>query len=718
MSGTTQYALYVKRPFGSYTIGQVITDQTVVADILSGPFASWVTKVPLSGGTGTTGGDTGGGGTTPPPTGATYVTGISITGNNLVYTLSTGATTTLALPVSTGGSGGPTAPYVTSVAVSGTNIVSSYSDGSNRVVALPISISGAALSGNSIIYTWSDGSQTSVDLPQDDDTTPTLPTLDLADIADLTEYPGTPGNVLALDANGKLTDEPLTLSAVKDATEYPGTPGNFLALDQLARLTDLPPVMASIQDLAPFPGAPLSLLGFDAAGRPTTYPLAGNSATVTVNTPTNAMVGNAVLLTGTATGSTPLAMDYSINGGSTWAAISPFTPNGGTWSGVGPIPTAAGAMTITVRDHNYPSVTAATSAFTVAPGLPTETITINTPSSATQGIAVPLSGTYANVQPTSMDYSVDGGTTWVGMTGFTSGSGAWNGNGPAPVQTGSLTITVRDHVAPTIQASTNPFTVNPGAAVLPTITAPLYAVDTSANLGQFWQDQAFTVPGALGLPVKGLLSSIDSTDQLRANTAPTWMSGVKGRMNGLRFTAASKTVMFQGTTIPFVRTLDGNAIVPESFTMLCVFTPATQPTSSNPMTLFTLGVAGRSYDMISLGITQNSLAFTVWAQSGPVTAAISMVPAANGVIAAVVRYTNNTVPMKLAAQGFTEVSVVPNVSLSGTPWGMAFLGTLQQSSNGYQPFDGWLHEWRIWSVVATDAQRDSLLTYANRKWGT
>jgi hypothetical protein len=376
-------------------------------------------------------------------------------------------------------------------------------------------------------------------------------------------------------------------------------------------------------------------------------------------------------------------------------------------------------MTIMVRDHNSTGVQATSSAFTVVAGAPTETITVLTPASATQGVAVPLSGTYTVNQPLAMDYSIDGGATWVGVAAFASSAGVWSGAGPAPATTGPLTIAVRDHAATGVTATTNSFTVGAAPAVLPSITSPLFAVDTSALLGQFWQDAALTVPAALGQPIKGLKSTINAADTFTAANPPTWMSGVKNRMNGLRFTSASKSLLYPTkTTLPLIVALEGTKAAPASFTGLFVFTPASLPTASAPMTVFSAGVSGISYDSIALGLTANSLVFTVLCSGSSSAAAITMVPAANGVIACVVRYTNQTVPMKLAAAGFTEVAVTPTGVMDGQTWSFCWLGNLQQSSNGFQPFDGWIHEARIWSTVATDAQRDQLLTYATTKWGT
>jgi hypothetical protein len=197
------------------------------------------------------------------------------------------------------------------------------------------------------------------------------------------------------------------------------------------------------------------------------------------------------------------------------------------------------------------------------------------------------------------------------------------------------------------------------------------------------------------------------------------MSGVKGRMNGLRFTSASKTLLHQATTvIPMIPILQGNKTAPASFTGLFVFTPASLPTASAPMTVFSAGVSGGAFDSIALSLTTAGLAFSVLTKTVTSTAIINMVPVANGVIACVVRYTNQAVPMKLAAQGFTEVSRTPSGTMGGTNWGYVWLGNFEQSSNGFQPFDGWIHELRLWNFVATDPQRDALLTYANKKWGT
>src|SRR6185312_6181215 len=78
--------------------------------------------------------------------------------------------------------------------------------------------------------------------------------------------------------------------------------------------------------------------------------------TIAVAVSASAFVGDVITLTGQWTGSSPSAMDYSVDGEATWQPVTNYLLGNGTWSGLGPTAAAAGAITISVRDHNNPSV--------------------------------------------------------------------------------------------------------------------------------------------------------------------------------------------------------------------------------------------------------------------------------------------------------------------------------------------------------------------------
>lgn len=203
-----------------------------------------------------------------------------------------------------------------------------------------------------------------------------------------------------------------------------------------------------------------------------TFNVAGE--TLTVTTPVGVLVGTAVTLTGTYAGGTPTAFDYSLDSGSTWFAMTSVSVASGNWSGVGPTFTAGStSAVITVRDHAQVLVKVATGSFPV--GVPiSETLTVATPTSATVGTPLPLSGTFHNGSPTAFDYSITAGV-WFVMTAVTVSTSAetWSGVGPtfSAIQTGAI-VTVRDHASQGITAATGPFPVVSGVVEVLTINTP------------------------------------------------------------------------------------------------------------------------------------------------------------------------------------------------------------------------------------------------------
>lgn len=86
---------------------------------------------------------------------------------------------------------------------------------------------------------------------------------------------------------------------------------------------------------------------------------------ITVTTPSGVRVGMFVLLNGTYLGPDPTGVDYSVDGGATWAQTNNFHAAGGVWSGVGPPASVSGTITILVRNTTSPAVAASTGGFTI-----------------------------------------------------------------------------------------------------------------------------------------------------------------------------------------------------------------------------------------------------------------------------------------------------------------------------------------------------------------
>lgn len=184
---------------------------------------------------------------------------------------------------------------------------------------------------------------------------------------------------------------------------------------------------------------------------------------LTVNTPAAQTVGNSYNVTGTYANVTPTALDYSLDGGTTWTPAPSPTISGGNYSFSLTPASANASQTVKVRDRNNTSVTATSGAYTVN-AAPIETITVNTPAAQTAGTAFSVSGTYANGTPAALDYSLDGGTTWTAATSPTISGGTYSFGGVTVASANaSQTVKVRDHGNTSVVGTSGAFAVNAAA---------------------------------------------------------------------------------------------------------------------------------------------------------------------------------------------------------------------------------------------------------------
>jgi hypothetical protein len=86
-------------------------------------------------------------------------------------------------------------------------------------------------------------------------------------------------------------------------------------------------------------------------------------------------------------------------------------------------------------------------------------ITVATISDMTAGSAFTVSGQYFNGTPTALDYSTDGGTSWVVASSPVIGSGYFSFNIAGGLAAGAYTLRVRDHNAQGVSGISNAFTM-------------------------------------------------------------------------------------------------------------------------------------------------------------------------------------------------------------------------------------------------------------------
>ncbi len=230
---------------------------------------------------------------------------------------------------------------------------------------------------------------------------------------------------------------------------------------------------------------------------------------LTLHTPVQVTVGNPFALVGSWQNRKPANLDYSINSGGTWTAFTATINDNGSWSGTGPTPGSAGTTAIMVRDRGHTNVQS-TPVNGVAVASQTATITIDPPAVVSINVAAPLTGTWTLNRPTAMEFSINAGSSWSTVTGFSStgtGSGTWAGNGPTQTSAGSVQVRVRDANATSV--------VSVDATVTATATSTI-TLDAPATI-QVGTPESFTGTWSGNKPTAIDWSALTTTP-------PTWVA--------------------------------------------------------------------------------------------------------------------------------------------------------------------------------------------------
>lgn len=285
---------------------------------------------------------------------------------------------------------------------------------------------------------------------------------------------------------------------------------------------------------------------------------AAPSETISVTTPSAKVTGTAFTLAGGYTLGPPTALDYSLDGGSTWIAAQTPTIGSGAYSFSVTLSTANASQVINVRDHNNISVIGASSSFMVT-GQAVQALTVATPSSKTTNVAFTVTGTYVNGTPTALDYSIDGGTNWVQIASPTIGSGNYSFSMTLTAANASQVLKVRDR--------TTSVTGTSGAFAVAAPVQTLAVTTPSAQVA----GTAFTVAGtyANGTPT-ALQTSIDGGTNWVNVTSPTIGSGAYSFSFTIASANASQVLKVRDATTSTVGTsaafvVSAPAVVPVAY---------------------------------------------------------------------------------------------------------------------------------------------------------
>jgi hypothetical protein len=220
---------------------------------------------------------------------------------------------------------------------------------------------------------------------------------------------------------------------------------------------------------------------YTVGGATTQIGTAAAQETITISAiPTTQTVGVAFNVTGTMANFTSAALDYSLNQGQTWTAVSSSDFTTTTFS----FPVTFNSVTsspvyVYVRDHVNTSIVATSNQINVVAAGSAETITVNTITAPSAGAAFTVTGAYTNGPPTALDYSTDGGTTWIAAVNPTIASGSYSLSVSGGLAAGTYTVEVRDHNNTGVFGTSNSFTIT---------SSPTYATIASQSpAGSFSQ---------------------------------------------------------------------------------------------------------------------------------------------------------------------------------------------------------------------------------------
>jgi len=166
-------------------------------------------------------------------------------------------------------------------------------------------------------------------------------------------------------------------------------------------------------------------------------------------------------------GANPIALDYSLDGGSTWSAIAASTGNSGTYNWT---PTGLNSQQLRVRVTAMDSLSqtansASSSNLIVDSGNPT--LSLNSPASGQiikgdNGFAITWTATDANFgsTPITVAYSANSGSTWTNLAANAANSGSYTWNvSPADGTTYRVRVIASDLAGNSTTASTGDFTI-------------------------------------------------------------------------------------------------------------------------------------------------------------------------------------------------------------------------------------------------------------------
>ncbi len=349
---------------------------------------------------------------------------------------------------------------------------------------------------------------------------------------------------------------------------------------------------------------------------------------------------------------------------------------------------------------------------------PTYPITVNTPAPATPNTTFTVTGTYSIGVPAALDYSWDSGITWTAATTPTIAGGNYSFSLTGGVPYGSFALLVRDHTITQAFGTSALFTVTYTPPALASNPGTLLLRLDASDPTTLWADTARTVRVVSGGTVAawGDASGVGNHfEQTNAAQRPVYRTNIKNGLPGIRFT---------GSLTQFLRLVSGGtlpaSLVASNYFVHVIFTPATLPSVAADVFQSGQGAAIGAANTVrfgqirAAGTTYHTRTGTDYAQFVHVITAASA--AANTLSKTIDRFDGTTTyqAVNAIAEGTAAIGVTP----APTSFDTAHLGIFFGTSTYQYPFDGWIHEIRIYGAFGTAGNKTDAQTYATSKWGS
>ena len=223
------------------------------------------------------------------------------------------------------------------------------------------------------------------------------------------------------------------------------------------------------------PGAMTTLIGISYSGGSFVWwsGQVPNAPTITIGTIVGPMAGTPFVIGGGIFNDAPSALDYSLDGGTTWVAAPTPVISVNAYSFMMPGLTA-GTYSVHVRDHENTAIVGVSNSFTVmAPSVTLSALPSTATLNATLGVSGSVLPVGSAVQIGLSTSAAVAPTSWVAAT---VNDGAWSGN-VIPSAVGTVYVWVQQTNAPTVNAVSAAITVVQASL---TVSAPATATAGAA----------------------------------------------------------------------------------------------------------------------------------------------------------------------------------------------------------------------------------------------